>query len=369
VRPSILSVLLDYRCNYACAHCSVGSSPTTIYPLPEDVLNKALDELPSLPSINIVTFTGGEPTLRKAVLLRAIRRCRDLGLTTRIVSNGWWARTPEKAEAFVAALIDAGLTELNTSFDSYHEEYGSIERIANLAAAVWPTKLRLAIAVIEDSSGTYNAAIVRREIASRLGKTEDEVRLRMFILDDFPTPTGTAADLDVSGMSNPRAGVGCLEIISTLSLHPDGTVRACCGHAVFYNNDLILGDIRTESMQAILERARKNLGYWLIHTLGPQRILRRLGVEDEFTNICHACNVLLSEHRDEFVEFVKQNASQLFVEDVLLDDSARNALQIALSNKDQMLDRIESVVKAREQFQGSADVQLQVARATAGAPD
>ena len=50
------------------------------------------------PSIKVVVFTGGECTLLKDDLISAICFCTNLGLKTRIVSNGHWGKSLETAQ-------------------------------------------------------------------------------------------------------------------------------------------------------------------------------------------------------------------------------------------------------------------------------
>ena len=53
--PSLFSVFLDYRCNFACAHCSVGSNPRTVMPMPRSLLLKWYYRDPSDPRDRCVT--------------------------------------------------------------------------------------------------------------------------------------------------------------------------------------------------------------------------------------------------------------------------------------------------------------------------
>ena len=62
--PSLFSVFLDYQCNFECAHCSVGSSPRSKFPMETGILEKFFDELPKIKSGRVVVFTGGEVTLK-----------------------------------------------------------------------------------------------------------------------------------------------------------------------------------------------------------------------------------------------------------------------------------------------------------------
>ena len=336
--PSILSIFLDYHCNFECKHCSVGSSPRTKYPMPEEVMTKAIDGAHELASIAVVVFTGGEPTLRMPVLVRGIERVRDAGYLSRVVTNAWWATTPEKARATVAKLQAAGLQELNTSYDDFHAPFISVDRIVNMVRAALEANLRVAVGVIADPRSVFNADRVRAELCTGLSMTMAELEAAVYILEDFPTPTGTGASLDVSALNaGAKMEMGCPEVIKTLSVHPDGTVKACCGHTQFYSKDLTLGSLHEESLTQMVERGRQNLVYWLVHMMGPKRILAQLGVSGTYSSICHACHVLFAQHRDQLIRHVEANLNELFANEVLLSDNVRRTAEVVIQNKEAIL--------------------------------
>jgi len=341
MRPSLFSVFLDYWCNFECKHCSVGSSPTTIMPMPREILEKAFAGLAQVPSAKVVVFTGGEPTLRMEMLEEGIRMARERGLLARIVTNGWWASSPEKAHGVVARLRAAGLDEINTSYDDYHAPFMKFSRIVNLVRAALAHDLRIGMGVILANDAVFDAAEIRARLAKGLEMPEDELKGRVHILEDRPTPTGNGKDLDVSAMAeNDHALIGCPQILSTVSLHPNGGVKACCGHAMFYAPDLTLGNLHDEPLPDILARSGHNLLYWWIHMAGPKKILREIGVEGNHPHICHACNDLLTTHRAKVLDHLEKNRNAIALNQVLLGGAVKQVARIAVAKKDEILDRM-----------------------------
>jgi organic radical activating enzyme len=336
--PSLLSIFLDYHCNFECQHCSVGSSPRTKFPMPEEILMKAIDDAKEIPTIRVVVFTGGEPTLRKDVLLRGIRRVREAGYLCRVVSNGWWASTPEKAREMVAELKAAGLNELNTSYDDFHAPFASVDKIVNLVRAALEADLRVAVGVIADPRSTYGSSRMREELCRGLEMTAEQLEARVYLLEDYPTPSGTGESLDVTGLdARAKLEMGCPEVIKTLSVHPDGTVKVCCGHTQFYSKDLTLGSLREERLAEMVDRGKQNIVYWLVHMLGPKRILDQLGVGGTYSSICHACHVLFGNHREALIEYLEKNRDKLFVQDVLFSDNLKRIAEVIIQNKESIL--------------------------------
>ena len=75
------------RCNLNCLHCHQDSSPTSSEPeLTTSQAFKVIDNMNDA-GVAILTFSGGEPLLRKD-LHAAVKRATDLGMLCTIASNG-----------------------------------------------------------------------------------------------------------------------------------------------------------------------------------------------------------------------------------------------------------------------------------------
>lgn len=348
MQTSLFSIFLDYWCNFECQHCSVGSSPRTIMPMPRDVLTRAFEGLKQVPSARVVVFTGGEPTLRLEMLLEGIRMTKERGLLCRVVTNGWWASSEERADAMLGSLREAGLDEINTSYDDFHEPFMRIGRIVHLVRAARKLDMRVGMGVIGDASAKYNAATIRATLCSELGLTTKELDDTVVLLEDAPAPTGSGSELDVSAMdAAEKLDLGCPEVLKTVSLHPNGGVKACCGHAMFYAPDLTVGNLLEEDLPQILKRTQGNVLYWWLHMHGPKRILQRLGVEGRYSHICHACNELLTTHRKALIEYLAEHKDDVMLNDVLLSDNVRSAARLLLKQKSEIVAELEGGPPAR----------------------
>jgi hypothetical protein len=346
MQPSLFSIFLDYWCNFECKHCSVGSSPRTIMPMPREILDRAFEGLKDIPTAKVVVFTGGEPTLRLETLLEGIRMTKERGLRSRVVSNGWWASTPAKATEMVRKLRDAGLDELNTSYDDFHKPFAKFNRIVNLVRAAHEAGMLVGMGVIYEDDADWDAPKVRSELCKGLGISADELADWVTILADHPAPTGTGSGLDVSELdAGIRLDTGCGEVLKTVSLHPNGGVKVCCGHAQFYAKDLTAGNLHDEPLPQILQRAQGNLLYWWIHMLGPKRILQRLGVEGNYSHICHACHELLTTHREKAVAYLAAHRDEVMANDVLLSDTMKTMAKVLVARKDEIMGRVAAMTQ------------------------
>jgi hypothetical protein len=98
----------------------------------EDVLRQAED----VGSIREIYFEGGEPFLYFPILVEAVRRAKEKGFWTGVVTNGYWATGVDDARTWLRPLVDAGLDRLEISHDQYHgQDNGSSGMHPALAAA------------------------------------------------------------------------------------------------------------------------------------------------------------------------------------------------------------------------------------------
>jgi MoaA/NifB/PqqE/SkfB family radical SAM enzyme len=146
--PEQVAFFLTFKCNFECNHCSVSCSPKRQEVLRLDTIKNILDQAYIIPSLRVVVFTGGEPTLHWDTLCQAIAYATEKGFVTRLVTNVWWADTITKAERILGDLCRSGLSELNISYDDFHapylSHYGGEQNVINAVRVA----LRLGITVL-----------------------------------------------------------------------------------------------------------------------------------------------------------------------------------------------------------------------------
>jgi MoaA/NifB/PqqE/SkfB family radical SAM enzyme len=112
-------LLLTYQCTWECDHCFVWSSPRQSGTLKLADLHTILDQARALPSLEWIFLEGGEPFLYYALLLGGARRAKQLGFRVGVVTNAYWATSPE--DAIEALRPFAGLLDLvQVSRDALH---------------------------------------------------------------------------------------------------------------------------------------------------------------------------------------------------------------------------------------------------------
>ena len=265
-----------FRCTAACTNCGTFSSPAERTTLDREAMLAAIKEAKQL-GFAVVVFTGGEATLQRRDLLAGISYATELGLPTRVVSNAYWARSPQKAAKVLDELVGAGLSEINYSTGDEHIRFVPIERVA--IASVAAIERQLPVHVMVELRSTR--AVTRDILLARpeLDALDEEQRKLLHVAESpwMPMepdqieqyPAGVAVD-----QTNIASRSGCDSILRTYTVQSDGRVASCCGLGMRVIDDL---NVTTVAEPGFLRRAIETsesdmLKLW-IHTLGPDRIL------------------------------------------------------------------------------------------------
>jgi len=305
VFPKNLAVLLTYQCNFSCAHCSVIAGPHRREVLSRELLHKAITEAAKIPSIAVVVFTGGESTLYFDLLVEGIKLASELGFVTRLVTNAWWASSVERAREYLVKLREAGLQELNISYDRFHApflvKYGGFQNVLNAASVA----LELGIITL----------IGIAELRTLEGSTIEEVKKRLreaglddiMVIQDTPSRLGRAATLpsDMLPEDNvPKENIRCLNAMDTIAVLPNGDVTLCCGHIIALPEAswfVTLGNLRDLSLVDIVTKMRRNALAMALRFAGPLKLLKKLGEENppKFYSLCEVCYYIATQKRRE----------------------------------------------------------------------
>ena len=290
---SALAIMLTRRCNMTCAHCSVESSPKVRGKEPslEDLLSSVRDAATA--GVTGVNVTGGEPMLREEEALAVIDECRRLGIATRMTTNGFWGRNPERASRTLTALLDAGLGGLTVSYDRFHAAFQGPEPVVHIARAA----ARLGF--------SFDVNVTRLaedgEIESLIGPFAylPGVRLRFYDVQ----PVGAARHLPGAALRSEVEGF--CSACGIPALTDDRRLTACNGPSYFQpsGSPLVLGSLDDASLGELLSRHRDDPILETIRTKGPEGLrdtLRELPAFESFefreryAGMCELCHHITS---------------------------------------------------------------------------
>jgi MoaA/NifB/PqqE/SkfB family radical SAM enzyme len=133
MKLSGLHILITYQCTFECDHCFVWGSPqqSGVLTLPQirNILSQAGEA-----GMEWVYFEGGEPSMYYATLLASVKEAKRMGFRVGVVSNGYWATSPEDAIEFLRPFAGL-LQDLSISNDLYHYSDAQSRQAWNAIAA------------------------------------------------------------------------------------------------------------------------------------------------------------------------------------------------------------------------------------------
>lgn len=285
-----LHLLVTYLCTAECDHCFVWGSPEQSGVMTIEQVRRIFDQGEALGTIESVSFEGGEPFLYYGLFLEGVRQARTRGWKTDVVTNAYWATSPEDALLWLRPLAEAGLDSLVVSHDTHH---GSSEKGPHGHAAA-----------AADELGVGKSAIVIREAATSVdaaspvkGKTitGGAVRFR-----------GRAASRLTTGLSRRpwQEMTTCPheDLASPTRVHIDplGYVHLCQG--------LVMGNLfqtpLSEMLAAYVPGRHPVCGPLLPG--GPAALARAYDVPhaDSYVDECHMCYELRDRLRVRFPEYL-----------------------------------------------------------------
>jgi MoaA/NifB/PqqE/SkfB family radical SAM enzyme len=269
-----LHLLLTYQCTLECDHCFVWGSPYQTGTMSLSHVDAILRQAQTVSQINSIYFEGGEPFLYYATLLAAVRKAHRMGYSVGIVSNGYWATSPEDALEALRPLAGM-IQDLSISSDHYHWNAEVSQQVRHIRAAAEHLGLPLGtISIGQPGAGGAEAS-------GQLAPGESAVMYR-----------GRAAEkLAGRAPAQPWDTFGCcphedLRDPGRLHVDPYGNVHLCQG--------LVLGNLFETPLGDLCAKydpeAHPIVGALLAG--GPAELVRRYDLPHAagYADACHLCD-------------------------------------------------------------------------------
>ncbi len=284
--------LLTYKCPYECDHCFVYSSPRAKGTFTLEQIASVLEEARKLGTVQTIFFEGGEPFLYYPLLLEGVRRAREMGFQTGIVTNGYFATSVEDARLWLKPLQEAGIGSISFSDDLFHS--GSEEDTPAKRALAAAQQLDIPCGVISISPPTVTYP-EEDETARGEPIVGGGVRFRGRAVErltqGLPTrPWQTFTECPYENLRDPGR------------VHVDayGNVHLCQG--------LSMGNMWQTPLSELV-RAYQAEKHPLCAPLvegGPAELARRyeVHVEEGYVEACHLCYLVRRALMDRFPEYL-----------------------------------------------------------------
>jgi organic radical activating enzyme len=329
--------LTTYHCNAKCDFCECG--PEVKDRLSLDTMIRLMDEAKRLGTVGQIVFSGGEPTLLKEDLFRAIEHATRIGMITRVVTNGWWGTSLQSAQKFVDRLITAGLSEINISVDDLHQEWIKLESVKNSFLACYERKFKCLIAHKQTKGSKITKPFLEEYFGIELidydpnkaYSGDEDCRL---ISTGTVIPVGRNEEFaDWSDLVFSRWTHSCSSVLKDIIVGANGNFLPCCGIVTKNVPELTRANLNETSLIDAIEDANNDLMLNWIALEGPAAIARfaqqkdpSIQFPDNFAGICHICNEVLTrqdvrsilvQHVDEIA--VRVSLHRMFLEKVRTD--------------------------------------------------
>jgi organic radical activating enzyme len=301
--PFRVGLLLTERCDIACAHCWLGPSSNGA-DMTFDEAKGYIDQASSIPSVEWISFTGGEPFLLLRRLNELVGYASAKGLRTECVTNCSWAETPEKTEEKLKSLKTSGLDVVNISADDFHQEFVPFENVRNCYEAAKSLGLKTVIMSAAQAGG----ALRLEEIINRLGSDDigtvgDEKStegLSAIAVETGFIPVGRGAQLprDKWQIGESQIEGPCRLVLRDIGIDPGGELLACCSAASFSARGR-LGSVDETGIQQLLDDTCELPLFKILSEQGPSSLADSLGIpwRDRFVSRCHLCYEVLKDPR------------------------------------------------------------------------
>ena len=258
----------------------------------------------------LVILTGGEPFLLGPVLRQAVSYAAEAVGRVRVVTDCYWATTPNQAVVEMNRLAQAGLREIDIRCGDWHQETKWQHRAKWAAWAAGRAGMTVLSKQLVENSKTGSHMIYLRQYPS-VGPEA----YRATIQSDDST-----GDLHPSGLlpyypegketsrRNPLSGLGddsgrCPYLFNSITAHPDGRLTACGGYACAAAPDLDLGDWYTGPLARLIELGERRPVLQWIRISGPAAIRDAItekspGIQfqQHYANVCHLCGDMLTRY-------------------------------------------------------------------------
>ncbi|MBC7226869.1 MAG: radical SAM protein [Thermoflexales bacterium] len=283
-----LHLLLTYQCNFECDHCFVWGSPSQKGTMTLAQVQHIYREARELGTVEWIYLEGGEPFMYYPVMVRAAQEAAEAGFRVGIVTNGYWATTPEDAAEWLRPLFGI-LDDLTVSTDLFHydETVSPQARYALEAAASLGIPADLLVCQVPEGAAGYPSQPKGEPVES--GPIMFRGRAAAKLVEGVARkPWYTFTECPYEQLDDPgRVHVDCY-----------GYLHLCQG--------LTMGNLLEQSLVDIV-RSYDPQAHPVVGPLlegGPAALVERYGVPHEtaYVDACHLCYTARGMLRGRFPE-------------------------------------------------------------------
>lgn len=145
--PQIVSYAVTKACNLNCAHCHASARDPLPNELTVEEAKKAIIEMENI-GTEVIIFSGGEPLLRKDLILNLTVQCADLGIIPVMLTNGTLLNHKTALELKESGMMAVGVPidfAVPEHYDSFRNTLGAFEGSVKAIKACLDVDLKVAV--------------------------------------------------------------------------------------------------------------------------------------------------------------------------------------------------------------------------------
>ncbi|CUP53798.1 radical SAM protein [Bacteroides thetaiotaomicron] len=319
IPPKTIAFATTYQCNAACKNCCFSCNPSIKARLSVKDMKEYIDQALNFyaSSLKVLVLTGGESFLLKDDLVEILEYGSSKGLVTRVVTNGYWAQSYQKAYNTLLNLREHGLKEINYSTGDDHQEWVPYENIVNGCIAAMDLNLTCVVNVETHDNSKFdgNTFFLDSRLRTYFDHTKYETPLKiekgLWIPFNSESHITTDNIIPKEDISRTR----CYSLFTTIPINPFSYMMSCCGLVSEHVIPFRLGSLKKQTVKELYEMQFNDLMKIWLYTEGPYNILKYIyekrGIDRNISgHICAICAEIFRENEN--IQCVKDNYEELF---------------------------------------------------------
>jgi hypothetical protein len=254
--PTALAFVMTDKCSAACRICCYSCSPKGKMLLDEARIKEYIDQAAEAGHFKVVAFTGGEVIMHFRQFKSCVSYANKYGFTTTVVTNGFWAKNPDKGYKLMKELADAGLNQVSMSIDKFHQEFVPLETQKN------------AMRILKTLGMMANISFMENKDGSSIGSLWEDLRPEIYGVNivDYPMLPVGEARVNLSEDQYIRLMKSETTVCpqeDDIVVYYDGTIIPCCTQFSYKIPFLNFGNYKTMTLAEAVT-ARKHNDFWYV---------------------------------------------------------------------------------------------------------
>lgn len=299
IYPHTIALITTDKCTASCKDCCFECSPEKNSYIPYSKMKEIIHDAAKINSVKNIVFTGGECFTLGGKLIKLINEANENNFNTRVITNGYWAKSESHVTKKCSELVDAGLREINFSTGRSHAEFVPVENIIRGAKVSASSGLSTVIN-IENHVGYCDT-----EIINSIKKDEEVLKLEREGKIKIIHSHWVAKENEKHKSNNQnQQKKGCKTIMNVLAVTPSLSLVPCCGLKLEAIPDIHIGNLTKKSMMELISSKEDDLMKIMLNIYGPEELISKakdldhsIQTPNHFVHPCEYCQYIYKDNK------------------------------------------------------------------------